>query len=327
MDDAQRHIDIVLNPAAGNGAGRRVRAELERALHARGVGFAVHETARPGHATELAAGCARDGCAIVAAVGGDGTVHEVANGLLRSGGAHMPALGVVPVGTGNDFVKVVAGIRTRADAYDALAYGTPRALDAGLARWDGGEEWFVNAMGTGIDVEVVRQIRGIRNLPGAAVYITGLVKALVRFRPIPLIIRIDGVESEQRVMIVAVANGTCIGGAFRVAPGARPDDGLLDVVLVEEIGFLDIMRVVPRILRGTHIGHRAVRHAAARHVELEVQAGTDLFFQLDGELREPAGARRVAVEIRPGALRVLGGPRAAGAAPAEAGPATSAEVR
>src|SRR5690606_15108548 len=107
---------------------------------------------------------------------------------------------------GNDFVKVVSGIRTRDDAYDALAHGSPLAIDAGLARWDGGEEWFVNAMGTGIDVEVVRQIQGIRNLPGAAVYITGLVKALVRFRPIPLIVRIDGIATELRAMIVAVAN-------------------------------------------------------------------------------------------------------------------------
>ena len=322
MDGTLRHIDIVLNPAAGRGAARRARPRVERALAARGVAFAVHETAGPGHAAELAAGLAAAGARIVAAVGGDGTIHEVANGLLRAA-AHDAALGIVPVGTGNDFVKVVSGIRSLEDACDALARGTPRPLDAGLATWDGGEEWFVNAMGTGIDVEVVRQIRGIRNLPVAAVYITGLVKALVRFRPIPLHVRIDGVETELRAMIVAVANGSCIGGSFRISPGARPDDGLLDVVLVEEIGLLEVLRVVPRIVRGTHIGHRAVRHSAARRVELEVPAGTPLYFQLDGELREPAGARRVAIEIRPGALRVLGAP---GAAPSATASSARAEA-
>jgi diacylglycerol kinase (ATP) len=313
MEATHRTIHVVLNPAAGRGAARRVRAEVEQSLRRRHATFAISETTAPGEAIELAAAAARSGADVVAAVGGDGTVHEVANGLLRAAAAgSTAALGIVPVGTGNDFIKVVAGVRTRADAYDALAHGVVRAMDAGVVRWDDGDEFFVNAMGTGIDVEVVRQIQRIRNLPGAAVYLLGLIRALAVFRPIAARISLDatdddGAGDDVRAMMVAVANGRCIGGAFRVSPGALPDDGLLDVVLVAETRLLESVRVARRILRGTHIGHRAVRHRTARRVDIEVPAGASLFLQLDGELREPRG-RRVRVEVMPGALRVVAAP-------------------
>jgi diacylglycerol kinase (ATP) len=311
MAALQRSIYVIVNPAAGRGAARRLRSELAPALDRRGLRYEIAETRAPGDAVDLAFAAARNGADVVAAVGGDGTVHEVANGLLHAAAEGAPAaLGIVPVGTGNDFIKVFAGVRTREDAYDALAHGSVRAMDAGLARWQNGEEFFVNAMGTGIDVEVVRQIRRIRNLPGAAVYLLGLIRALTVFRPIAARITIDAADGEvgrgadMRAMMVAVANGRCIGGAFQVAPGAQPDDGLLDVVLVDATGLFESVRVAGRILRATHIGHRAVRHHPARRVDIEVPQGAPLFLQLDGELREPEG-RRVRVEVLPGALRVV----------------------
>jgi YegS/Rv2252/BmrU family lipid kinase len=314
MPESPRTIHVIVNPAAGRGAARGVRREVERALARRGVDFTIAETTGPGEAIELARVAARGGASVIAAVGGDGTVHEVVNGLLaESSAAPTAALGVVPVGTGNDFVKLVAGLRTRDGAYDVLAHGIARPMDTGLASWAGGEEYFVNAMGTGIDVEVVRQIQRMRNLPGAAVYVLGLAKALVRFRPIAVRVTVDGDSAESRVMMVAVANGICIGGAFRVSPGALPDDGLFDVVQVAELGLFDSLRVAPRILRGTHLGLAAVRHRTAKTVELEVPADATLFFQLDGELREP-GVRRVRVDVRPASLRVLAAPHVATAA-------------
>ncbi|MGH7506352.1 MAG: diacylglycerol/lipid kinase family protein, partial [Longimicrobiales bacterium] len=225
--ERKRTVRIVLNPTAGRGAGRRLRAEVERELAARGIDVDVHETERPGHAADLAAAAVAAGADVIVAVGGDGTIHEVVNGLMRCPPNARPALGLIPVGTGNDLVKVVAGTRTRAEAYDTIAHGWAVPLDAGRASWAGGEEYFVNAMGTGIDVEVVRQIRGIRNLPGAAVYVLGLAKALVKYRPLRLRVTIDGVTLDRRFMMAAVANGCCVGGAFQLCPDASPDDGLL----------------------------------------------------------------------------------------------------
>src|SRR5690606_39074599 len=105
----------------------------------------------------------------------------------------------------------------------------------GVARWDDRSEHFMNAMGTGIDVEVVRQMRRSGWLPGTAIYLTALVRALARYRPMPVRIDVDGEESTGRIMILAVCNGPSIGGAFRICPLARPDDGVLDACLVREL--------------------------------------------------------------------------------------------
>ncbi|MGH7555349.1 MAG: diacylglycerol/lipid kinase family protein [Longimicrobiales bacterium] len=308
---------IVLNPKSGSGAGAHVRAEVERELARRGLRFRIDETRGPGHATQLALDAVRAGETTIVAAGGDGTIHEVANGILSANQPARATLGLIPIGTGNDFVKVVPGTTPRSRAYDTLARGHTRRFDAGRVRWQGGEEWFVNGMGTGIDVEVVRQIERSRNLPAVLVYIVGLVKALARYRPMPLRLTMDGLESERRVMMAAVTNGACIGGSFHVCPGARPDDGWLNVCIVDELRLPGILRVVARILRGAHRGSRAVEMRQARTVTIRSSADVPLFFQLDGELREPADAWSIHVSIDAGALPVVAEPVTGATSPAE----------
>ena len=301
-------VHVILNPRAGDGTGRRVRPELERELIRRGVAFVLEETEDPGHAVELARAAASRGSRIVVAAGGDGTIHEVANGLLQArdnGADGRSALAVVPIGTGNDFVKAALGGRNRKLAYDAVAGGRVRDLDVGRAEWDGGLEYFVNGIGTGIDVEVVRQMRRLPRLHGVVSYMVALVRALARYKAIPLRIRIDGDEAERRVMIIAVGNGHCLAGGFHVFPGARPDDGLLDTCVVEELNFLEIIRTLPRVLFGKHVGMPKVFMDRGTAVEIAATGADPLFFQLDGELREPDGVRVLRVCIEPAALPVV----------------------
>jgi diacylglycerol kinase (ATP) len=300
-----RALSIVLNPTSGAGEGKRVRAEVERELHRRGLDFAIAETEGPGHAVELARAAVSAGASIVVAAGGDGTIHEVANGILSVGAATTTALGMIPIGRGNDFVKVVQGTRPRAQAYDTLAAGVRGRVDAGLVTWHGGAEWFVNAVGTGIDVEVVRQIARTRKLPAALVYIVGLVKALVRFRAIPLRITVDGREFDREVMLVAVANGTTVGGRFKLCPAATPDDGRLDVCIIDAVSLWRAARVASRILRGVHVGLPVVHMLTAREVTIQAIDDAPIFMQMDGELREPAEVTSVRVSIAPGVLPVI----------------------
>jgi len=297
-----RTLDIILNPISGGGAGRRARPEISRALDARGVQYHIHETEGPGDARERARALSRPGAVIVAA-GGDGTIHEVANGLLDAGG--LATLGLIPVGTGNDFVKVVPGTRKREHAYETLASGTQRRFDAGLVRWDGGVEHFINGMGTGIDVEVVRQMKRLPQLPGPIKYLMGLFRALVHYRPVQLDASFNGSAFEKRVMIIALGNGVCQGGGFYLAPDAVADDGLLDLTVVDELNLVEIAQVLPRILKGTQRGHRKVDMRTGRRLEIRSTDGRPLFFHLDGELREPAGATELTVEVIPAALPVL----------------------
>ncbi|HEX7117654.1 MAG TPA: diacylglycerol kinase family protein [Longimicrobiales bacterium] len=315
-------VHVILNPRSGDGAGRRTRPELERELTRRGIDFVLEETERPGHAVELARAAAARGAPIVVAAGGDGTIHEVANGLLQArgdGAAPRPALGIVPIGTGNDFVKAVLGGIDRGPAYDALAARHVRDFDVGRAEWEGGTEYFVNGVGTGIDVEVVRQMRRLPRLHGVFSYLVALVRALAKFDAIPLRIRVDDETTERKVMIIAVANGHCLGGGFYVCPDARPDDGLLDVCIVDELNLLGVARVLPRILRGTHGRMPNVKLDRAEAVEIAAIGAAPLFFQLDGELREPEGARRLRVSVEAAALPVVAPPVSAAVGPGGAG--------
>jgi YegS/Rv2252/BmrU family lipid kinase len=299
-------VCVILNPASGGGAGARRRPEIERELSRRGVRFDLFETRGPGAGLQIARDCAKRGVSTIVAAGGDGTAHEVANGILqaRTGGC---ALGLLPIGTGNDFVKVVPGTADRAAAYDTIARGKAALYDVGRARWGESEEYFINGMGTGIDVEVVRQLRHLPHLPGSLKYLLALLRALVRFQPPTIRVRIDDEQLERQIMIVAVGNGVCQGGGFYLAPDASPSDGVLDICLVERLSLAGIARVIPKVMRGTQRGDPKVFMRTTRAVRIEALDGRALFFHLDGELHEPDGLQLLEVEVLPGALPVLTG--------------------
>ncbi len=311
---------VILNPASGGGAGRKLRPEIERELAARGLDFTLAETERPWHAAELARAAARDGFDVVVGAGGDGTMHEVANGLLtvRAGldaaappdalppPAAMPALGAIPVGTGNDFAKTLVGGMDRRRSYDALAAGQIGLFDVARISWTDGSEYLVNSIGTGVDVEVLRQVKRLPSMPGVLGYLVGLIRAVIGFKAIPLRIRLDDRQLERRLMIIAVQNGPCLGGGFWVTPSARPDDGRLDVCMVGDLNYLQIALTIPRVMRGKHEHLAVVTMDRAKIIELEAPAAAPLFFQLDGELREPADVHRLRIELLPTALRVVG---------------------
>lgn len=299
-------IAIVLNPTSGGGAGARQARSIVERFAALGIDAAMHQTTARGHARDLALALAPAFPVIVAA-GGDGTIHEVANGVLAADLGARCALGLIPVGTGNDFVKIVPGARTISAAIRTIAHGQSKLYDVGIARWAGQAEYFVNGMGTGIDTEVVRQLARLPHLPGALKYLAALLRSLAVFQPIHARATVDGVSIEREMMIVAISNGTCQGGGFYLAPRASPRDGVLNVTVVEKLGLTGILRVLPKVLRGTQEGDRAVDMRLGKVIRFESLDGRPLFFQLDGELREPANLTRLDIEVLPDRLPVLAG--------------------
>ena len=231
-------------------------------------------------------------------------MHEVANGLLEAGPPAGCALGLIPLGTGNDFVKVVPGTRARSDAYDTLLHGEAKPFDVGQVDWDDRSEFFINGMGTGVDVEVVRQLQTLPQLPGALKYLIALLRALVGYQPVDLSVTTDGERVREHVMITAIGNGRCQGGGFYLAPDAKPTDGLFDLCLVKALSAAGMARVLPRILRGTQHGDPAVFMRTGREFRFERTGSSSLYFHLDGELRE-AKAGWVQVRVLPARLPVL----------------------
>ncbi len=283
-------------------------------LEHRGIEADLVATTAPREAARLGLEAARSRVDLVIAAGGDGTVHEVSNGLLKalSQGVDGPVLGVLPVGTGNDFAKLVGPLKDLDRSMDILVEGELRRFDACVATWDDDRHWCVNAAGTGIDVEVVRQILKKRGRAGTAMgkYLSAVLKALVRYEAIPLRVRMDDQVIERDAMIVVVGNGRCVGGGFWVCPSAEPDDGRFDICIVNELSYLGALGAIQQIIRGAHENHSKVEMYRAKEVEIEALGPDPLFFQLDGELHEPPRARSLTLGMREAALPVMVGTEA-----------------
>ncbi len=309
-------VQVIANPHSAGGRGGRVLPQLERRMEEEGLEFSVARTEAPGHARSLARAAAEEGVGRLLVVGGDGTIHEVASGLLRgreaahaSSGAGLPAIAVLPVGTGNDFHRMVRSSKGIDAAVRLLREGVPRSFEVGVARWEGGQDSFVNLLGVGVDVEVLRWRPTFSRLPGLLQYLGALVGALGTYRAIPLhITLLDGKgESEvveAPVLLSALTVGPSIGGGFLLSPEARPDDGLLDLFLVEKLGLLKVARYLPGVLRG-RLGNRPEVHRK-QVAALRIRTSDDrpFFFELDGEVMTEE-THFLDVEVRPGQLRIL----------------------
>jgi diacylglycerol kinase (ATP) len=258
-----------------------------------------HATRARGHATELAIAAVAEGAAVVAAVGGDGTVSEVALGLLGLETDRLqPAdLAIIPAGTGNDLVRALSLPRTPEAAAENAACGVPFLLDV----WSLNGRPFLNIASVGLDAAVAANLGATgRRFGGAADYILALVATLRRFRPLELAIETDGKWFRGRVMLAAIANTSSYGGGMRIAPDARGDDQLLDTVIVEEMPTWRFVGQFPRVFRGTHIHDPRVRVCRASRVRVEGDPSIPVM--VDGEVFD--GALPLAIERRPERLRI-----------------------
>ncbi len=275
-------------------------------MHAAGVKFDLAETTGPGHALGLARDAAHDHFDRIICAGGDGTLHEAANGLLQGpfgeDGATRTALGAIPIGTGNDFAKLLGVFKLPPEtAAMRMAHAEPRRFDIGRVIG----ESFINSLGIGFDAEANRQSSKITHLRGIAVYLVAVYKTFVLFRAPVLEVRSEVHNETGPMMMLECSIGVSAGGGFYLTPQADPSDGLLDVCLIRKVGLLQFLRDVPRVLKGTHITLDEV--AMFRTSALTIRSTeAPLLLHLDGELREPE-SREIAVTLEPKRLRALVG--------------------
>lgn len=256
-------------------------------------------TSGPGHAIALARE-APAGTPRVIAVGGDGTVHEVANGLLTRGPGAVPPLGVVPVGTGNDFAKMTGTARLAPrEAVRALAAGSTRQFDVGQV-WG---EYFVNSIGVGLDADVARRVNQYKHWPGATGYVVAALQAILHRQALRLQIEVDTERWSAPTTVLEIGIGPCAGGVFYLVPDARPDDGLLDVCAVGPFGLRFLLTRAPLVLSGRHTTLNEVRMARGVRVRV-TSADGPLTAHLDGEVRSP-GVDTLEATLHRAALPVL----------------------
>lgn len=305
---------LVVNPRSGGGATARafapMRATIERALGPCDVAM----TERPGHGIDLARQGALAGHPLVIAVGGDGTIHEVVNGLMQARSAEdgaaraAPALGVIGQGTGGDFRKTL-GLEHRLDRYvEAIASGRQRAIDVG--KFSGGgktDHYFVNILSVGMGGLVDRYVASApRALGGKAAYFGATLKALLNAElgHVKVTVTNDG-ESEEhlvRSFMIAMCNGRFFGGGMKVAPMAEVDDGLFELVALGAVSRIGFALTSGSIYSGAHIGQPGTVHLRGRKMKLELvntSAAEVYLLDVDGE---PMGGLPLEIEVVPKAL-------------------------
>ena len=296
-------VCVIFNPAAGRGRALQRMASLRQWLGSRAEFL---PTRAPAHAEELAFAAATRGFAIVAAAGGDGTVHEVANGLLRAARPEA-ALAVFPIGSANDYAHSLSL------APGWWLNGHPsacsRAVDVGLVRTSNGRErYFVNGVGVGFNGAVTLESQRIRRLQGVCLYSVALFRALYyRFTAPVMTIQIDDDVQRLPTLALSVAIGRREGN-FVLAPNAVVDDGLFDYLHVGPLRRWELFRYFPGMITGNlPTDHPAIRSGRCRHVRL--CAETPLIVHLDGELfsRPEDNLRDLDIHILPSALRVQTG--------------------
>jgi diacylglycerol kinase (ATP) len=285
-------VHLVLNPSAGRGRSGGLRAFVSRSLEGRGLRPVWHVTERPGHARSIVRGLPGEASAV--AVGGDGTVHEVAAACAGTG----RIMGVLPAGSGNDYVKALGVGTDLRRALEVLVRGRVRVVDT--AEVNGVP--FNNGLGIGFDAEVAA---GVAEAPaylgGAGRYLWSVGRLLRDFRCHEARLVIGGEVIEATTILVAVAIGTTYGSMFRLAPEAALDDGLFDVIWSEEVNRAEVLRLIPAALRGTLAERRKVHTARAR--EVEVEFSKEVPAHVDGEML--AGTQHFRARVLPGALRIV----------------------
>jgi YegS/Rv2252/BmrU family lipid kinase len=304
---------IIVNPASAAGATGKAWPGVASAVRQHFGPFEVALTKRSGEAVEIAEREARAGRKFLIACGGDGTINEVVNGLLRAeSGAE---LGILPSGTGGDFRRTLDIPTRTADAARALREGETRVMDAGRVTFlnGRGEEesrFFVNVASFGMGGDVIRRVKAREGLPAGAARLLGgrlsfaaaALQAAATFeKPLVRVSLDGGAQSHLTVANFCVANARDFGGGMKIAPNAKVDDGRFDVVAVGDVSALTVLANSYKLYLGTHLGMQEVRHAHARRVRAESADGAVVKLEVDGEL---AGRLPAEFELLPGALRV-----------------------
>jgi diacylglycerol kinase (ATP) len=295
---------IIANPRAGQGKVERHLPEIERTLTDAGIEYRIARSTHAGHATEIARNALDSGDRYLVAAGGDGTVHEVLNGMIENDVpvTHDAVLGIVAAGSGCDIVRTLGLPGDAVQASHHLLGEAVRRIDIGKITFTAGGKdvtrYFGNIAEAGLGAATVARTGRLPRSLGAAKYFAGFWLTLPAFHPAVVRLEADDSSYAWRAHNVVVANCQYFGGGMHISPKAQPDDGLLDVLAM--VGpKTDAFTMLPKIYKGTHVPHRNIAEARARTVRID--ASPPLPIEADGEI---LGTTPATFAVVPNAMRV-----------------------
>ncbi|TVZ78840.1 YegS/Rv2252/BmrU family lipid kinase [Aeribacillus composti] len=273
---------FIVNKISGNGKGLKVWKKTEKLLQEKQINYQVRFTNRPKHAAEIAKELSSEKCYAVVVVGGDGTIHDVANGLINS---NIP-LGVIPAGSGNDFARALDIPKDYKKALKRILMGKQRKIDIGRI----GNEYFITVMGIGFDGKVAEINNGSKYKNwlnvirlGNLSYGLSFLHVLLKYRPVSIQLMVDGEKLVFcNVWLIAIANISNYGGGIKICPNACYNDGLFDICIVHGMNKWELLRTFPKAFKGKHILHPGVTMITGKQVE--VISELPVIVQGDGEI-------------------------------------------
>lgn len=285
---------FIINPAAGQGKTAGLFESIRPLLEKRGIPFEYRFTSGPGDARAFAEAALRGGYTHIISVGGDGTSHEVVNGILGS----SLIFGTVPSGSGNDFPKAANVPLDPARAVETVFSGRVRTVDVGRL----GDRYFINGFGIGLDGAVSHRFKKLKRFRGQLGYVLGAVQEAFSFGGFQTEVNIEGWTHSGALLLAGASNGIYQGGKFKLAPDASVDDGLLDFHIISDMAPLQRLIKIPKVLAGTHAGLEEVE--LRRGAEMEITTDRTLPAHMDGEpFYLGPGTHRIG--IKKAALRVM----------------------
>lgn len=287
-------VIVVFNPAADRGRAAQHEEHVVRALKATGCQPVLWKTERPGDAVDLARRALKEGADAILAAGGDGTAHEVGQALV---GTKVP-LGILPIGSGNDYIRVLGIPKDLGVAAQIAARTKSVPLDVAEACG----RFALNSMGMGIEGQIAWDYKNMRVLKGEIGYLYATLWEVVAFRSFRAEVKGDGWSFSGRLLSVSLMNGPYAGGGFHLAPFAQVDDGKIDATIIGNYPRLARFFILPKTRDGSYV--RLKRVKAHKASQVVVQADRALPVHMDGELL-PERQSRLEVTIRPKALHVL----------------------
>jgi YegS/Rv2252/BmrU family lipid kinase len=297
---------LILNPKADWGHASRMGAELRPMMDELG-GADLTETKYPTHASEIARQAAESGYQQVIAVGGDGTIHEIINGLMQAPLEIRPQLGIIPLGSGNDFAHSIGIAGSPVESFKKIVGGQPKRFDVG--RFDIGHgkfEYFNNTFGLGFDATVTIRTRNLKHIRGFMMYLVAVLQTIALNHTAPLMhITTDTGSWDEETIMLVVCNGPREGGGFLVAPGSDSSDGLLNYASVCHVSRLMMLRLIPEVMKGTHGRFKQIRLGQVH--KMQIQSEYPVTVHADGEIVAgfDTDVRNVSIEVVPGAVEIM----------------------
>ncbi len=284
---------LILNPMAGRGRGKRQKNLISEKIRQELGDFDLYETRERGHAREIAEEIKNDYAVIIAA-GGDGTMHEVVNGMMNGGAA----LAAIPIGSGNDFVKMLNLPKDPGEAVRIIKDDLRMKIDVGKM----GDYYFPNGLGIGFDAWVVKESMKVKRLRGFLIYLYSVLKTAFQYKNEPIFFSVNGQKQEKSIFLIAVGNGVAMGGGFYLTPQASITDGKFDVCIIHALNKRNIFLNLPKAMKGKHLSMTQVE--MLKTDKLKVTSDRGIAVHADGELLG-MNLKELDISILPAALEVI----------------------